>query len=175
MAHSIDLISKVGESLVGIRTFKAYSTIHFEKNEYYLGEEARFRIDCDNSACKYNVKSFKFKLLRTYEGHESHGNATTVGGNYIYAKKEPGLAKGHMMENRAFTLKIPTLDQFHPLYLQGLKNKLDPDLHPIIQEFTPSVNGKLIKINYLMKVFVKHDPWNEFGEGKVVCLPIKIL
>lgn len=52
---------------------------------------------------------------------------------------------------------------------------MHPDLHPMLKSFSISLSGKLITVNYVLKVFVKHEAWNEFGEGKVVSLPIQIL
>jgi hypothetical protein len=52
---------------------------------------------------------------------------------------------------------------------------MHPDLHPMLKAFSISLQGKLITVNYVLKVFVKHEAWNEFGEGKVVSLPIQIL
>jgi hypothetical protein len=37
-----------------------------------------------------------------------------------------------------------------------------------------SYSGKLFNIEFSLNVFVKHDSWNEFGEGNCVSLPIKI-
>lgn len=37
-----------------------------------------------------------------------------------------------------------------------------------------SYSGKLFNIEYSLNVFVKHDSWNEFGEGNCVSLPIKV-
>ena len=45
----------------------------------------------------------------------------------------------------------------------------------MFKSFSTSVAGKMIHIAYTLKVFVKHDAWNELGEGKVVSLPIKIV
>ena len=39
----------------------------------------------------------------------------------------------------------------------------------------PSTQGKLIEISYKLRVYVKHTAWNEYGRGKVVTFPIKIL
>ena len=43
-----------------------------------------------------------------------------------------------------------------------------PDTHP-------SFNGKIVAINYELAVYIKHTAWNEYGRGKGVKLPIKIL
>ena len=45
----------------------------------------------------------------------------------------------------------------------------------MLKSFSTSVTGKLIEVSYTLKCFVKHDAWNEFGEGNVVSLPIKIM
>ena len=54
-------------------------------------------------------------------------------------------------------------------------NKLSPDEQVMLSAFSMSVSGKLIHIAYTLKCFVKHDAWNEYGEGKVVSLPVKII
>ena len=38
-----------------------------------------------------------------------------------------------------------------------------------------SVNGKLITVAYFLVFLVKHDAWNEFGEGNKVMFPIRIV
>lgn len=38
-----------------------------------------------------------------------------------------------------------------------------------------SVGGKLFTIEYFLLAFVKHDAWNEWGEGNAVRIPIKIM
>lgn len=45
----------------------------------------------------------------------------------------------------------------------------------LAKRLQPSILGKLIEINYELHVFVKHDAWNEWGRGKLVRFPIKIL
>ena len=44
-----------------------------------------------------------------------------------------------------------------------------------IADFTPSFNGQIVKIWYVVRILVKHSAWNEFGEGKAVDFPITIL
>ena len=46
---------------------------------------------------------------------------------------------------------------------------------PMLQSFSISVHGKIVQVEYILKAFVKHDSWNEFGEGKVASMPIQIL
>ena len=38
-----------------------------------------------------------------------------------------------------------------------------------------SVTGKLISVSYELIFFIKHDAWNEFGQGHMVKHPIKIV
>ena len=37
-----------------------------------------------------------------------------------------------------------------------------------LESFSCSVKGKLIEVAYQLVVFVKHDAWNEWGEGRSV-------
>ena len=66
---------------------------------------------------------------------------------------------------------IPAEDE----YPSDAFHTVHPDLHPMLRAFSITVHGKLITVDYVLKVFVKHDSWNEFGEGKVVSLPIQIM
>ena len=34
--------------------------------------------------------------------------------------------------------------------------------------------GRLITVEYNLLVFVKHDSWNEFGEGNCISIPLKV-
>ena len=45
----------------------------------------------------------------------------------------------------------------------------------MLKSFSISVQGKLVTVSYILKVFVKHDSWNEYGEGMVASMPIQIL
>lgn len=37
------------------------------------------------------------------------------------------------------------------------------------------MTGDLFSISYLLRVFIKHDSYNAFGEGNCISLPIKIM
>ena len=39
----------------------------------------------------------------------------------------------------------------------------------------PSVHGKLIDIAYELEIYMKHGVWNEFGDGKVIKMPLRLL
>ena len=45
----------------------------------------------------------------------------------------------------------------------------------MMPQVSTSFHGKLINIDYVLKLFVKHDSWNELGEGQVVSLPVQIM
>ena len=45
----------------------------------------------------------------------------------------------------------------------------------MMDAFSTSVQGQLISISYTLRAYVKHDSWNEFGEGNCINLPIKIM
>ena len=44
----------------------------------------------------------------------------------------------------------------------------------MLPSFSSSFFGQIVKVWYILKVFVKHDAWNEWGEGHVIEFPIKI-
>jgi len=46
---------------------------------------------------------------------------------------------------------------------------------PLLGSFSSSFFGQAYKIWYTLKVFVKHDAWNDWGEGKAIEFPIKIM
>ena len=63
----MDLRSEVG-GFMGMGKTVCNSQIFLEKSQYHVGENINVRIVCDNSACDKAVKSFKFKLFRSYKG-----------------------------------------------------------------------------------------------------------
>lgn len=63
-----DLKSEIGGCLCFTSGTPSVSQVFFDKNQYYLGETARVRIITDNTLCDKDIKNFKFKLVRRYEG-----------------------------------------------------------------------------------------------------------
>ena len=45
----------------------------------------------------------------------------------------------------------------------------------MIDAFSCSFNGKLVKVTYSLVVCVKHDAWNCWGDGEELALPITIM
>ena len=148
---------------------QSVTEIFFDKNEYYLGEIANVRVVCNNTTCDKPIKSFKVKLHRHYKGHDmSHW--VTTGSKYLITNKQEGCPAKDKME-ATFSIQIPSQDT----YEGKVEAKIHPDEIVMLKSFSTSVTGKLIGVYYTLKVFVKHDSWNEFGEGNVVSLPIKLL
>ncbi len=56
-----------------------------------------------------------------------------------------------------------------------VKLKLPESEHPLVKSMTGSVNGHLIQIIYSIKIFVKHDTMQQFGEGACVTQQIKVI
>lgn len=168
---SFDLKSVVG-GIFGMGTSEAISTITFEKNEYYLGEKANVRVVIDNSNCSKDIKSVKFKLHRHYLGRSGDG-WTTLGSNYLISKREPGCPAGQKID-KTFEIEIPSKDP--TTTTSGMQaGQMHPDDNLMLESFSTTVSGAIIQVAYTLKCFVKHDSWNEFGEGKVVSLPVKIV
>ena len=54
------------------------------------------------------------------------------------------------------------------------KNNVNSFTHPLMVYFSPSFFGQIVKVWYVLRVFVMHDAWNS-REGKSIDFPIKIL
>lgn len=166
----IDSTTEVGNFLCCSGS-ESVSQVMYSKNQFYLGEKAMVRIICDNTNCGKDVKNFKFKLLRYHGAYDNGGHNHNEKVDYLFTMKYPGCAAGEKVD-RTFELDIPTEDK---LVNHGLKAKMHPDQHPMFHSFSTSFQGKLISVNYVLKLFVKHKSWNEIGEGRVISQPIKIM
>lgn len=60
--YKLQIRSNVGLRLFGSSESKC--EVKFIKNVYYPGEMVDIWLDCDNSKCGKDVKSYKFKLHR---------------------------------------------------------------------------------------------------------------
>lgn len=153
------------------------SRVIFEKNQYLPGEKAKVKIICDNSKCKKAVQSFKFKLKRkiTIEGVSKDlgidmtQNTTT--NTYLTSYKFTG-CKGKETVERDFEIDIPAVDT-DVAKKPGI-TLLEEEI-PLLTTISSSFSGRLFKVEYSLKFFVKHDSWDEFGEGTCVEMPVKIV
>ena len=42
------------------------------------------------------------------------------------------------------------------------------------QKFGSTFDGRLYSVLYSLSIFVKHDSWNQFGEGNCISVPLRI-
>ena len=45
----------------------------------------------------------------------------------------------------------------------------------MLESFSTSFGGKIIVVEYTLKVFILHDAWNEWGEGRCAARDITIM
>jgi hypothetical protein len=160
------ITSKVG-GFMGMNKSYSSTDFLFEKNEFYPGEEIKVKIACNNSACDKAVRSFKFKIHREFRA--TTGQNAITGEGYLHSVKEKG-CKAREMTEHIFKIKLPESDPEVDSLI-----KTYPDEEESLGLLTPSISGGIFTIKYTLRVFVKHDSWNEFGEGKFFNLPIKII
>lgn len=138
------------------------TTIYLEKNEFYAGEKIPVRIVCDNTKCEKAVKSFKFKLFRRYQCIHFPSRQVSHGAGYLFNNKEPGINGGEQID-KVFEVQLP--ENNFSSYKQDEK---------IVDRAGTSYVGNFYYIDFDLNVFVKHDAWNEFGEGASVSFPLRI-
>jgi hypothetical protein len=153
---------------LGMGTTQCISEIIFDRNEYYIGEIAKVKIICDNTKCSKPVRGFKFKLHRKHLGKDN-SNWATGNSTYVSVLKAAGCPAKTKVE-REYEIQIPMEDKHDGTYATQ-----HPDEKQMLDSFSTSVQGQLISVSYTLRAYVKHDSWNEFGEGNCVNLPIKIL
>jgi hypothetical protein len=141
----------------------------FEKNSFYAGEDARVRIICDNSKCSKAVKSFKFKIYREIAGRTGNKKHSIDNEGYIFSVKEKG-CKAKSKSDRIICIKLPSED---PEFKAPFHTSIDET--DFRTSFTPSTLSSVFQVSYTIRAFVKHDSWNEFGEGKHINHPIRIV
>ena len=55
-----------------------------------------------------------------------------------------------------------------------IKPKGEPWKEYMIKRFPTSVHAEMFRVYYTLACYIKHDSWNDFGQGNCVILPIKI-
>ena len=109
------------------------------------------RVMIDNSKCKKKVQNIKLLLKVGLAGTATHPRHCTeyVSRDLLYYRVPDTTVPKFSTAEKGFMVKIPaTLPSFH---------------------------GKLVSVNYELAVYIKHDAWNEWGRGKGVKLPVKVL
>ena len=141
----------------------------FEKTSFFAGGDVRVRIVCDNSKCSKAVKSFKFKIYREVVGRTGNKKHSIDNEGYIFSVKEKG-CKGKDKVDRLIVFKLPQED---PEFKSPFHTTVDET--SVRNSFTPSTISSVFQVSYTIRAFVKHDSWNEFGEGKYINYPIRIV
>ena len=157
------------------------TTVIFERNQYYGGDKVNVRIICDNSKCSTAVKSFKLKFKRKVfmigERLDSNGvrvQTLNKQSKYLYQHKDVDHGCGAKTKvERLMSFDIPVMDFDFP-EAQAQLNCTPHDID-MMRQMQASANGQLFTIQYSVKVFVRHDSKQQFGEGECVTLPIRIL
>ena len=150
---------------------KCEADIIVNKNEFYLGEKVGIKIICNNLKCDKAVKSFKLKIVRKYIGLDTRRMNATEDGAYLVQAKLPGcLAKCRI--ERDLEIDLPAPDVMKPIPIWSKEECMRQTRHP--ERVGTSQSGCIFNVDYVLNVFIKHDSWNEFGEGNCVAIPIKI-
>ena len=104
-------MSEIGGCLCFTKGTPSVSQVFFDKNQYYLGEIAQVRVVTDNTQCDKDIKNFKFKLIRRYEGSARVERVCEQVRDVVNIKFE-GCKKGETVD-RIFTLQIPHQEDFN--------------------------------------------------------------
>jgi hypothetical protein len=96
---------------------------------------------------------------------------TTVQGGYLLTSKLPGCKAKERVE-RILAIELPPSDiQLGRVSWDVAEcNKK----RPFPMRVGSTYSGRLFTIEYSLLVFMKHDSWNEFGEGNCISVPLKI-
>ena len=101
------------KSAVGLRFFGSSEStmeVRFTKNVYYPGEMVDIYIDCDNTKCSNDVRSYKFKLHRLMRCKQSKSGNYDESVSNLKTQKEKG-AKAGTREQKHFQFEIPSLEK----------------------------------------------------------------
>ena len=67
-------------------------------------------------------------------------------------------------------LKIPDEDSQSAV----AENRVPDEHQAMLKSFSSTVKGRIIQVDYFLKVCIKYDAWNEFGD-RCTIIPIEIL
>lgn len=169
-------------AVLGIGGTKSTTTITFIQNQFYPGEQLRILLESDNSKCKTSIKNFKFKCFRIITQKDAITGEKKTSEQKVFAYKEAGVAAGKNTK-REFVFDIPlTIKEDkveEPKNSSTQKGRVLHDDEDLTSKgalpLPGSWLGQVFQINYVFKVYVKHDAWNSIGEGNCVELPLRII
>ena len=103
-------LKSIVSGLCGMGQSECNTVITFEKNEFYLGEVAKVKVEVDNTNCTKDVSGIKFKLHR-HSGGIDDEKWQSISSIYLNQIKEPGCKAGEKIE-KIIEIPIPTKDTF---------------------------------------------------------------
>jgi hypothetical protein len=129
-----------------------------ERPEYLSGDRVVFRCECDNSDCKFEVKSFKYKLIRQLTIRCQNQTYQEV--NYVSTGKLAGMP-GKAKETKTFEFRLP-------------ENAFVLSKEDMIRQSGCSFSGKLWAVQYQLNIYVRHDTIHQTGQGDYRAFPIRV-
>ena len=136
-------------SVGGIKGFmstQCKTNVYLKQNQYLSGDTIQVRIECDNSKCDKDVKSFKFKLIRKYRGRGKKFKFDEVQ-SFVSQVKLSGLAaKSKCDRVLEFQLPKESLDGIYKEMAPELAKQLPHKNYP--DKVGASLIGKLFSIEF---------------------------
>ena len=138
------------------------TTYQIPKVTFQPGEEVDIALNCDNSATRLSVKSFKVKLFRRIETSVDHPgvkNNFPVKNIYQFDSKN-GRFQGcpaRQQYQTTIRFRIPETETDRKTPLCG------------------SINTKFLKVAYELRCYVKHNGIFQKGQGNCITFPIVLV
>ena len=85
------------------------------------------------------------------------------------AKKDDEIIDRGTRGEKALQARVPLVDK-----PSSIANRFSRETIPLLEAMSNSIDGKLIEVDYHLKVCMKHNAWNSSEEGKVKKLSIKM-
>jgi hypothetical protein len=183
-----------GLGLTWLGSSESTCDVTIVKNVYYPGELVDVAIECDNSKCNSAVASFTVKLYRVIRCRNVTSGHFEDTVSLVSQMEEGGCAAG-AKETRAVQFEIPESAEDPSSDKDRLGTRTsravplqqrtggrvihadedDEDAEKRMAGLTGSWLGAVFQVQYLLKVYIKHEGMFEFGAGRSVTLPLKIL
>jgi len=148
---------------------------HFEKNAYAPGETARMITEIDNSQCSSAISSLKFQLVQNIH-LQAHAHRKTIP-TVICSDGLGRVAGGAQKEVKESSIKLPPGQEGkvieYQINDQGEVDEND-DESALVSKITPSVNGYLVKSNFVLKLKTEIDACICCDVSPEALLPIQV-
>ena len=90
--------------------------------------------------------------------------------NEVESDEADGIKK-HEKKSFEMQIKIPNEDTISP----DLDDDLTDEQKSLLRAFASTINGDIVQVTYFLKVNIKYDAWNCWGEGPSKQILIEIL